>query len=105
MKYFAVSTHSPECWKGTGPALSLISISSNDDKLNKKITAIFSGALHELPDQHSKYLIRHFLPGVSNPVAESLARVLKIPSSAIRIDSALEIASEVSSDQMSVMEA
>lgn len=73
--------------------------------LDKKVRSLFGKEITQLPEAQSKFLFRCYLPGVSNPLAESLARVLKIPSKNIRIDHALEITKTLHDEDLTHMEA
>ncbi len=78
---------------------------SGPPHLSKKIHTLFGKDIAPLPEATSQFLFRCYLPGVSNPLSESLARVLKIPSKNIRIDQAIEITSPLKPEELSRMEA
>ncbi len=90
--------------KADAKTFAFISI-KNEKDLDLDIQKIFQNSLLPLPQPTTKFLIRSYLAGVSNPVAESLARVLKIPSKDIRVDLALELTQELSPKEAQEREA
>ncbi len=90
--------------KAEGSSFAFISI-KNEQVLNSDIQKIFQNSLLPLPEDDKKFLIRSYLPGVSNPVAESLARVLKVHSKDIRVDLALEFTQNLNTEKLKELEA
>ncbi len=90
--------------KAESKTFAFISI-KNEKDLTLEMQKIFQNSLLPLPQPTTKFLVRSYLPGVSNPVAESLARVLKIPSKDIRVDLALELTQELSPKEAQEREA
>ncbi|MEZ4815904.1 MAG: AIR synthase related protein [Bdellovibrionota bacterium] len=102
---FALKANKVPDWKDPGQSLSFIILKSNDKEMDKKIKNLFGKDIVSLPAAESQFLFRCYMPGVSNPVAESLARVLKVPSKNLRIDQALEITTPLSDTEFKNMEA
>jgi phosphoribosylformylglycinamidine synthase len=102
---FALKANKVADWSQSGQSLSFLILKVTGEDLSKKVKALFGKDIVALPTTQTKFLFRCYLPGVSNPLAESLARVLKIPSKNIRVDQALEITQPLNEKELSRMEA
>ena len=98
---YAVQAPSPSEWNHQGRSLWLINVPVPLDQPMRKI---FAGDLLIPPAAQDKFLIRSYLPGVTNPVAESLAKVLGLDPEKVRVDSALEILEEIPRNDLKRMD-
>jgi phosphoribosylformylglycinamidine (FGAM) synthase-like enzyme len=103
MEVYTLKNLKPQSWTKEGRSLYFLTIKNPKD-LSQIVQNLFGEGLEELPEENDLYLFRSYLPGVSNPLSESLAKVLKIPSKDIRVDQALELKSPLTDKDLSFMQ-